>query len=366
MSALARHAAVRRRLLCTAVAVAEKPKDTRPFFIRNWGTSLVLSFGGSWAFTLWVSNKSRKATEAVEEEVKARMPLNSDELLELRALNDAPASAIASLPARAAAAGCRSRASGPQLLSLLRDAVAAPGVPAAPLKEEYALERMLMALPDRDDAGTADVRLATGALAFLSSGTVHERMETIYQALGGEGRTESAPEAQRDGGVPTELLAPLLRALVATGQVPPDKVVRVEEHGKNPLGIERSWYQVASVREYTAEDWVEALLEEHYGGGAAASGGADTDAGGEALDAAAGAASARAVVPERIELATFIEMLQSNRVCLWGECFQIVERRKLARLKEEADELVRNPPWYRRVWNVIAGGGGEPAATPSE
>ena len=46
---------------------------------------------------------AQEAVDAAEEAVKARMPANSDELLELRALNDAPTSAIASLTARAAA-----------------------------------------------------------------------------------------------------------------------------------------------------------------------------------------------------------------------------------------------------------------------
>ena len=63
----------------------------------------------------------------------------------------------------------------------------------------------------------------------------------------------------------------------------------------------------------------------------------------------------------RVELEAFISMLQSDRVCLWGECFQISERRRLARLKAEADEYAANPPWYRRAYNTVFGVG-KPAA----
>ena len=152
-----------RRCLSTAAAAVEK--DTRPWFIRNWGTSLFLSVVSTWGYTLWISNKARKASDAAEENVKGRMPANADELLELRALNDAPADAIASLPKRAARAGLHGRASGPQMLALLREAIAPPRTAPEPLKEEYVLERIMMALYQEDETRTADVALATSALA---------------------------------------------------------------------------------------------------------------------------------------------------------------------------------------------------------
>jgi len=328
--------AICRRQLCAAAAEA-KPVDTRPWFIRNWGTSLFLTFGSTWAYTLWVSNKARKAVDSAEEAVKARMPANSDELLELRALNDVPASSIGSLPARAAAAGKRAKASGAEVIQLLRAAVAAPGAPPMPLQEEYVIERMLLALPEGGVAGRKmDVRLATGALAFLSAGTVRERLEIMHAALVEGGDAEPGGDAAP--GVPSIRLAPLLQALMATGQVPPEKCVCVEHEGRNVVGIERSWYRVAPVREYTAEEWAEELLSEH-------------DA------SAAGGGEAAAAASDRIDFDRFVSMMESPRVCLWGECYQIAERRRLAKLKIDADEALRNPPFYRRAWNAIFGGG---------
>ena len=309
---------LRRRLLCTAAA-APKPKDNRPWFIRNWGTSLFITVVSTWGYTLWVSNKARKASDAMEDAVKERMPANNDELIELRALNDAPNEANASLPSRVG----KPRAGGSKVIQALRGAVAGPGAQPQPLKEEYVLERIFMALPDRNpEDGTADVRLATSAFAFLSTGTVRERIGTIYETLGA------------DGGVPVSQLAPLLHTLMATGQVPPEKFVRVADEGKNILGIERSWYQVPPVDEHTPEGWAAGLLEDHYGVAPAAEGEAPS-----------------AGMPDRIDFENFVLMLQSRRVCLWGECFQIAERQRLQKLKDDADELVRNPPWYRRAWN---------------
>jgi hypothetical protein len=362
VAAPARAMATRRLATAAAPPAAAKPPDNRPWFIRNWGTSLFLSFGGTWAYTMWVSNKARKASDAAEEAVKARLPANNDELLELRALNDASNSAIVSLRSRVSGAGSPTRVSGPAMISALRSAVAPPGTSPQPLKEEYVLERMMMALPERDAAGTADVRLAASALAFLSAGTVGERIETMYAALvqpeppaARQGKAGAASSGDSGGGVPVALLAPLLRMLVATGQVPPEKVVCVEDEGRDAVGVQRSWYRVPPVREFTAEEWAAALLEEHCGVAAAASDGA--------ADGARGA-QAVAAPPEHIELEQFAAMLQSQRVCLWGECYQISERRRLSKLKEEAEEYARNPPWYRRAWNAVSApfGGGKAAA----
>ena len=97
----------------------------------------------------------------------ARMPANADELLELRALNDAPTEAIASLPAAAAKARGRGRgpprASGPQMVALLRDAVAG----GKPLQEECVLERMAMAV--------VDVEATPGAGAGMKNRRIEEK-----------------------------------------------------------------------------------------------------------------------------------------------------------------------------------------------
>ena len=47
-------------------------------------------------------------------------------------------------------------------------------------------------------------------------------------------------------------------------QVPAEKRVYVHDEGKNDLGLARSWYRVAPVREYTADEWCDALLRGWY------------------------------------------------------------------------------------------------------
>ena len=56
-----------------------------------------------------------------------------------------------------------------------------------------------MALPERGGDGAVDTRLVVGALAFLSAGTVRERIATIYEAL--------AQPDPVNGGVPVEMLS---------------------------------------------------------------------------------------------------------------------------------------------------------------
>ena len=52
-------------------------------------------------------------------------------------------------------------------------------------------------------------------------------------------------------------------------QVPAEKRVYVHDEGKNDLGLARSWYRVAPVREYTADEWCDTLLRGWYGGATA-------------------------------------------------------------------------------------------------
>jgi hypothetical protein len=99
---------------------------------------------------------------------------------------------------------------------------------------------MLMALPG---APSLDVRVAAGALGVLSVGNTAERLEAIFEAMG-------EPPAVRGEAVTklsSEALLELLRALMATAQVPAEKRVYVHDEGKNDLGLARSWYRVAPV-----------------------------------------------------------------------------------------------------------------------
>ena len=65
--------------------------------MRNPITTLFLTAGSTWAYTLWIANKARQRRDDEEEKVKNSMPATADELLELRALNDVPSAAVASL-----------------------------------------------------------------------------------------------------------------------------------------------------------------------------------------------------------------------------------------------------------------------------
>ena len=48
----------------------------------------------------------------------------------------------------------------------------------------------------------------------------------------------------------------------------------------------------------------------------------------------------------RIELERFLEMMQSERACIWGECHRIAERRALEKEAQAAEEYAASPPWY--------------------
>ena len=378
--------------------------------IRNPITTLFLVAGSTWAYTLWIGNKARQRREEEEELVKSRMPATADELLELRALNDVPTAAIASLPAEAARVGCKEgRAPREQLVLLLRRAAAA----GQPLKEEYVVERLLMAMPDAEPgSGTVDVRLATCALTFLSSGSVRERFEAIYRILGsdvvpatpsagsrwgfggGAGKWDEASAAAAlakplPESIDAERLVPMLASLMATGQMPPEKMVVTEELGKNALGIARNWFEVEVSREYPAEEmttdlllWIPPTAQGGEGGTQSGEGAAGAESGAESRALASADASANGSESgsgggggggggggsggggsgggggggsSRVDLERFVEMMQSNTACVWGECYQVNERRRLLKDAAEAEEYAKNPPWYRRAWNAVQG-----------
>ena len=334
-------------------AAAVAPVDNRPWPVRNWGTTLFLTLVSSWAYSLWVQNKTRKAQEAVEDAVKSRLPANSDELLELRALNDIPTAAIGSLPQATARVGSPMHIGTQQLMGLLREVLAN----GDKLKEEYVVERILMALPQAASAprleAMADVRLATGALAFLSSGPVGERLDNMYDLLCG---------GDSDAGVESSTLAPLLQVLMATGQVPPEKMVHVVDVGKDPVFnyFSRSWYLAQPVQEFTAEQWAAELLAAHGIAEPARAteedpSAAESVAAAAASDSPTQQAQPATIAKERIDRTDFINMMQSERVCLWGECYQIRERLKLQKQRDEAEEALANPPWYHRAWNAVSG-----------
>jgi len=312
-----------------AEALATEPKDTRPWVVRNPLTTLFFAIVGSWAYSLWCQNRTRKLQDAVEDEVRGRAPINEDELLELRALNDVSTATIAALPSAAAAIGCSKSIRADQLLQLLRRNAAS----GQPLKEEYALERMLMAIPH--DGPALDVCVTAGTLAVLSTGPVAERLEAIFELL-----AEGTGTARQ---VPADRLLSLLEALRCTGQMPPEKYVLTVDEGKNALGFGRDWYTIQPVREYSAQDWCDTMFR----GEVAADGAAEVPA-----------------PTTSVDIVQFIELMTSSTVCLWGECYRIAERKRQQKLRDDAEEARRSPSFFTRAWNTITGGGGDKPADP--
>lgn len=297
-----------------------KVEDTRPWPVRNWKGLLFASVVGGWVYSLWVGNRSRKGEDAEMDRVTALMPVNNDELLELRALNDAETAALERLPALAAERGCPRRIEPSVLLQLLASAV------GHPLREEYALERMLMAIQSSEDE-TVEVGQGAATLAFLSKGSWTERVQSLFAALcSAHGTSE----------VTTPMLSALLESMMATGQVPIAKQVCVTDEGKNPLGLAYSWYRVQPVHRFTATELVDVAM-----GGKAT--GMLTASPPDTLETQA--------ADDKLDIERFIRVLQSDTICLWEECHRIAERQRIAKQRAETEEYERNPPkWQFWKW----------------
>ena len=303
-------------------------EDTRPWVVRNPLTTAFFTFLGAWAYTLWVQNRTRKLQDSIEEHARARYPINEDEMLELRADNDAPTSAIVVLPTATKARTDQRVSPVDHLLPHLRRTIAA----GQPLKHEYALERMLMAMP-AVPGGLIDVRVASATLTHLSTGPVAEQLEAMFDMLASDGSS--------DPHVPREQLVELLRALIATGQIPPEKLVCTMDEGRNMLGIQHAWYRIPEVREFRAEELCEPFLNDRANEPSKA-----CEPGGENVQVNG---------KSSVDLSKFCEMLVSERVCVWGECHRIAERKRQQKLREEAELDRLNPPFYRRWWNALRG-----------
>ena len=70
-----------------------------------------------------MANRTSRRRDAKEDEVQLRSPVNPDEMLELRAVNDISTAQLATLPAIMARLGASVLASPQQLLGGLREAV---------------------------------------------------------------------------------------------------------------------------------------------------------------------------------------------------------------------------------------------------
>jgi len=314
----------------TPTASTEKlPPDDRPFVIRyKWAILLTTAFG-SWIYTLVMQNRTSRLRDSTEDEVQARSPVNPDEMLELRAVNDISTAQLATLPAIMARNGTSVIASPQQLLGGLREAV-------GEVQDGYVVERMLMAHPTAATGGggaVLDAPLAVAALTFLSSGPVAERLAAMHAML-------AEPDS---GGVRTGRLTALLDALKETGQVPVEQRVCTVDEGKNQLGVPLNYLRPQPVREYVASEWVAQWLQGSLAAGDSSEPSTEPPA--------APAVPRDADLEVELDLAAFVELLTSEMVCVWGECHNIRERKRLQKQHVEAEEYASNPPaWQFWKW----------------
>ena len=313
-----------------ASVAPDQPKDERPWLQRHWKSIAFTSFVGAWAYSLWVQNRSRKNLDAARDEMRDRLPVNFDEILELRALNDLSAAELATytsvLELRAISAAPPSK-----LLAVLSEAL------RRPLREANALERVLSGLAEdaasaRVDDAPVETSTATIAIAFLPNGSVRDRLVALFDSLRG-----TAPALAVDR------LVDAVRLLVAAGQVPVDRAVHSEHLGKGAIGIERSWYTIEPARQLSARELVDAAIDE--------------------CEPACKEGEAEPALPHndtlradgaRLDAEAFVALLVSSSICLWGECHNIAERKRRQRQREEEEEYARNPPWWQ-FWKRSSG-----------
>ena len=281
-----------------------------------------------------MQNRTSRLREQTEEEVQARSPVNPDEMLELRAINDISTDRLATLPGIMARLGAAVTATPQQLLGGLREAV-------GEVRDEYVVGRMLMAHPIAATSGGGallDVPLAVASLTFLSSGPVAERLAAMHALL-----AEPAAGHSQGGGVRAERLTALLDALKETGQVPVEQRVCTVDEGKSQVGVPLCYLRPQPVREFAASEWVAQGLPEPQ----AVSGSSEPPA-------VSASVRCDADLEAGLDLEAFVELLTSEMVCVWGECHNIRERKRLQKQHVEAEEYASNPPkWQFWKWDVF-------------
>ena len=314
-----------RRRLCAKAA-----DDAQWWVQRNWKSLAFTSLIGAWAYSLWAQNRSRRQLDHARETLKKNLPVNFDEVLELRAMNDVEPLKLASFTS---VLNKDDRHSPSVLLRALSDVL------GKPVSEAYAIERMLASLSstpsisdDKPSTSMNDapigVQNAAVAIAFLSNGSVRERLEALFSLLCRF--TSSSTLA-------TDTVIDVVDSFVASGQIPVEKVVQSEQLGKGAIGIERSWYTIEPARQLTGANLLQAAQEEVFLGNVDGSKSEVTARGKEGTN--------------EMDLESFISLLVSDAVCVWGECHNIAERKRKERQKEEADEYARNPPkWQFWKW----------------
>jgi hypothetical protein len=335
-------------------------------------------------------NRSRNALEQEEEAVRSEAPVNADEILELRALNDVSTEQLMRLQEVAREAARGDEATLPQLLVSLTQTI------GKQVREECAVERMLLALQelcsrtDQQPAAPAvlPISLVASALAFLSSGPVSERLDSLFFATVGADRSTSggSPDsnsvaasastgdtasntthvtdtASMADTASADAFLQTLSVLTATGQVPPEKQVALDQLGSNALGLDRSWYVQQPAVTFSPAELADAAMTELAAEGQPVPPSwyqfwrwgeerAVADAGRAAGAGIPPGTSGGGGLPERLDRELFGRLLVSNTICLWGECHLIAERKRIQRRREEAREAAATPPpaWHFWKW----------------
>ncbi|KAG8470680.1 hypothetical protein KFE25_009101 [Diacronema lutheri] len=267
----------------------------RKHLANNWGWYLLGGTVGSLGNYLYCSFATSKRRDALLKVVESRMPVNADELLELRSTNDVRTRQL--LDMQAALLDCRRRGAVSGELSQ-RDLVEAlPRALGRELVEGYALERMLAAV---SESGGKPMRAshAVASLMFLSVDSVDERLRGVFAAY--------RHELDGGGRVPLAQVRELVGTLLLTGQVPLEK--RAKERPR-PFYLPNEW------EELTADEAMQHVQPE------------DEQSGG--LDEAA-----------------LKRFLCSDCVCIWGECYRLAEEAERKKAAEQAERDRLNPPWW--------------------
>lgn len=261
---------------------------------NNWGWYVLGGGIGSLGNYLYCTFATSKRRNALLKVIEARMPVNSDELLELRSINDVRTKQLLDME-KALLTGWRKAAVDGEVRT--RDVLAAiPRALGRELAEGYAVERMLAAASE-NGAKLVRASHAIASLMFVSVDSVDERLRGMFAAYSHE---------LDDGRVPLPLARELVQALLLTGQVPIEK--RTQEI-KRPFFLPNEW------GELTVDAVMERIPPE------------DVQAGG-------------------LGEAAFKRFLCSDSVCIWGECYRLAEEAERKKAIELAEHNRLNPPFW--------------------
>jgi hypothetical protein len=261
---------------------------------NNWGWYLLGGGGGSFGNYVYCNFAASKRRTTLLGVVEARLPVNSDELLELRSVNEVHAAALLDVERALLTGRDKIAVDGEVALGELLESL--PRLLGREIVEGYGVERMLAAMSDN---GRVRLRVgeAIASLMFISIDSVGERLGGIYSAYSHELHGEGVPLAQAKK---------LVEALLATGQVPLEK--RAVEL-KRPFYLPNEW------EELTPDAVMARIPPEDVQDGALSEG-------------------------------AFKRFLCSDAVCIWGECYRIAEEAERKKAIElEADRKI-NPPWW--------------------